>query len=107
MIKGINESKTLTKHISCKYKCKFDGRKRNPNQKWNNNKCWCECKKHHTCEKEYIWYPATYNCEYGKYLAIIIDDSVICDEIVDAETKTILTNFNEKNMICKTQNFYI
>ena len=24
---GINESKTLTKHISCKCKCKFDGRK--------------------------------------------------------------------------------
>ena len=27
MITGINESKTLTKHI-CKCKCKFDGRKR-------------------------------------------------------------------------------
>ena len=25
MIAGINESKTLTKHISCKCKCKFDG----------------------------------------------------------------------------------
>ena len=28
-ITGINESKTLTKHISCKCKCKFDGRKCN------------------------------------------------------------------------------
>ena len=27
MITGINESKELTKHISCKCKCKFDGRK--------------------------------------------------------------------------------
>ena len=26
MITRINESKTLTKHISCKCKCKFDGR---------------------------------------------------------------------------------
>ena len=25
MITEINESKTLTKHISCEYKCKFDG----------------------------------------------------------------------------------
>ena len=25
MITGINESKPLTKHISCKWKCKFDG----------------------------------------------------------------------------------
>ena len=29
MITGINESKTLTKHISCECKCKFDGRKCN------------------------------------------------------------------------------
>ena len=26
MITGINESKTSTKHISCKCKCKFDGK---------------------------------------------------------------------------------
>ena len=36
MITKINESKTLTKHISCEYKCKFDGRKCNLNQKWKN-----------------------------------------------------------------------
>ena len=39
MITVINESKTLTKHISCKCKCKFDGRKCNSDQCWNNNKC--------------------------------------------------------------------
>ena len=38
MITGINELKTLAKHISCKCKCKFDGRKCNSNQKSNNNK---------------------------------------------------------------------
>ena len=26
MVTGINESKTLTKDISCEYKCKFDGK---------------------------------------------------------------------------------
>ena len=31
MIIEINESKTLTKHISCECKCKFDGRKFNSN----------------------------------------------------------------------------
>ena len=39
MITGINESKTLTKHISCKFKCRFHGRKCNSNQWWNNDKC--------------------------------------------------------------------
>ena len=46
MITGINELKVLlatltllTKHISCKRKCKFEGRKCNSNQWWNNYKC--------------------------------------------------------------------
>ena len=33
MIKGINESKALTKHISCECRHKFDGRKCNLRQK--------------------------------------------------------------------------
>ena len=37
MITGINESKTLTKHISCEFKCKLDGRKCNSDQLWNND----------------------------------------------------------------------
>ena len=39
IITGINESKTLTKHISCECKCKLDGTKCNSSQWWNNNKC--------------------------------------------------------------------
>ena len=42
MITVINESKRLTKHISCECKCKFDGRKCKSDQWWNSNKCWCE-----------------------------------------------------------------
>ena len=34
-IRGINESKTLTRHISCECKCKFDGTICNSNQWWN------------------------------------------------------------------------
>ena len=44
MFIGINESKILTKHISCKCKCQFDGIKCNSNENWNNDKCWCKCK---------------------------------------------------------------
>ena len=52
-------------------------------------------KKYCLCE-DYIWNPATCNCENGKYLASIIDDPVItCDEIIE-ETKAAPTNFNEK-----------
>ena len=44
MITEISESKTLTKHISCKCKCNSDDRKFNSNQKWNNDKCRREYK---------------------------------------------------------------
>ena len=97
MITGINESETH----------KFDGRKCNSKQWWNNDKCPCECKKH-ICEKNYIWNPATCTCKNGKYLASIIENSAItCDEIIEGETKTVTTNFNEKNAICKTKKIYI
>ena len=87
IITRINESKTLTKHISCECKCKFDGRKCNSNQKWNNGKCRCKCKKHHFCEKDFVWNPATCSCKNGKHLASITDDSVITHgEIIEEET---------------------
>ena len=79
MITGIKESKALTKHISCEFKCRFDGEKCNSYHWLNNNKCWCECKKFHICEKE-IWNPTTCNCENGKYLASIMDDSFDSDD---------------------------
>ena len=51
MITWKNESKTFTEYISCEYKCKFDERKCNSDQWWNNDKCLCEYKKRHVCEK--------------------------------------------------------
>ena len=38
MITGVNESKTFTKHMSCKCKCNFDIRKCNSDQFWNKDK---------------------------------------------------------------------
>ena len=110
MITGINESETLIRHVSCEFKCRFDDKKCNSDQWWNNDKCCCECKKRHLCEKGYVWNPTTFSCENGKYLANIMDDSaVIFNEIIyaavksyDEETKPFSTNFNEKKATCKT-----
>ena len=71
MIAGINESKTSTEHISCKFKFRFDGRKCN------------------------VCNPYTRNCKNGKYLASIMDNSAImCDKIIQSYEEE--TNFNEK-----------
>ena len=86
MITAINESEILTKHIWCKCKCKFDGKKCKSDQWWNNNKCRCECKKLHECEKDYVWNPARIRYENGKYWASIMDYSaIICDEVIDGD----------------------
>ena len=69
MITEINESKTLTKHISWENKCRFDGRICNSNQKWNNDKCRYKCKnpkEHHACEKDYFWNHAICICKNGE-----------------------------------------
>ena len=87
----INKSKILTNHISCKCKRKFDGRNCNPNQKWNKNKCCCECqnpKEYHMYERRYVCNPAPYNCENRKYTGSIID--ITYDGIIE-ETKFIQT----------------
>ena len=102
MIRWINESKILTKDISCEYKFKLDKRKYNLNQWWNNDKSRYKCKKIHICQKDHIWSPALCNCENGKYFASIMD-KIICDEIIDTKE----TNFDEKNIACKIQSFYI
>ena len=57
MITRTNEWKILTKHISCRRKCKFDGSKCNSDQKRSNDKCWCEYKNsktHQVCKRNYI-----------------------------------------------------
>ena len=95
MITGTNESKTLTKHISPEYKCKFDGTKCKLKQCQKNDKCRCQCKKHYKYQNDYVWNPALCNSENGKYLASIVGDTVIiCNEIIDVKE----TKFNEKNL---------
>ena len=94
LITGINESKTLTNDTSCECKCKFDGRKRNSNQWWNNNQCRCECKKHNVCENDYVWNLATCNYEIEKYLASIMDDlTIIFNEVIWRRNKNYSIKF--------------
>ena len=72
------------------------------------DKCRSESKKHHLCKNNYVWNPATCNCDNGKYLASIMDDSAnICDEIIESYDDEI--NFNEKKQpaACQIPIFYL
>ena len=59
MITGINKLETLTKHISCECKCKFDV--------GMTIKSWCDCKhlKEHQ-KKKNIWNLVAFSCKNGK-----------------------------------------
>ena len=61
-----------------------------------------ECKMHHICQKDYVQNLATCNSDNGNYLANIMN-KIICYETIDFKE----TNFNDKNIICKTQNLNI
>ena len=113
IITGIIESRTLAKRISCKCKFNFDSKKCNSNQKWNNGKCWCECKnpkEQCALQKNYICNTSPYSCENGKYVGSIIDNSVVIFDENMKETKTVSTKSTSKKAVrtkCASSNFYI
>ena len=100
MITGINKSKILKKHISSKCACKFDSRKCNSNQKWNNETCQCEYKNCQRCKEDYSWNPCIY--KNSKDLKKVADDlKIVFDEIISVThslwtnvTSALLTNFH-------------
>ena len=53
MITNKNEAKTIAKHFSCDFKCKFKSTICNLNKKFNNLTCQSECKNYCTCKKDY------------------------------------------------------
>ena len=83
MITNKNEAKTMTKHISCDCKCKFNSTTYNSNHKWNKKTCPYECKNYRWCRNDCSWNHSICICENSKYLKSIGDTSVIeCNEFV-------------------------
>ena len=77
MLTNQNEAKTMTKHISCDCKRKFNSTTCNSNQKWSNKTCQCEHKNYHNCKKDYSWNPSISISENGEYLKGIANTSAI------------------------------
>ena len=67
-------------------------------------------KKIYVCEKDYVWNSATCNCENGKYLASIMNDSAMnylwwSYRIIWWRNKNYSINFNVKKVICNNREF--
>ena len=64
-----NETRHIEWHETCKYKCRLDAGVYNNRQRWNDDKCRCECKElidKGVCDKGSNWNPSNCDCEYGK-----------------------------------------
>ena len=72
-----NETKSIEWHESCKCICRLNAIVCNNKQRWNKNKCRCECREStdkETYDKGFTWNPSNCECEcdescnIGEYL---------------------------------------
>ena len=73
IITNKNETKGMTKNISCDYECNFNSTTCNSNQKWNNKTINANVKIIVHQKKDFSWNPSPCICEKSKYLKSIAD----------------------------------
>ena len=81
-----NETRQIKWHESCKFICRLDKIICNNKQKWNKDKCRCECKKlidKGICDKGYASNPSNCECECDK--ACDVGEYLYTIKIVNAE----------------------
>ena len=65
-----NQTKHIEWHETCKCKCILDASVCNNEQRWNEDKCRCECREElidkERCDKGLVWNASNCNCEFDK-----------------------------------------
>ena len=112
-----NETRFIEWHETCKYQCQFGTNICNNKQRWNKNKCRCECKElidKGMCNKGFIWNPSNCQCEcykacdVGEYLDY---ENCKCrkklvDKLVDECTETVEEVKLAKITLAENENSY-
>ena len=81
MISRRNELKNITFHKSCKCHCLLDEKVCNNKQKWNKDKCRCECLEIKDCENRSFWNVVNCRCEFKKAAKLMMEEE--CKKIID------------------------
>ena len=110
-----NEKRHIKWHESCKCKCRLDASVCNNKQRWNNDKCWCECKElinKGVWDRGYAVNPSNCesecdkSCDFGEYVDYenckcrkrLVDKLVEeCNENIDEAKLTKKALFEHKN----------
>ena len=85
LITGINQSRTLTKHMWFKFECRWDSKK--------SVVVSVKIQKNMVCAKGFICNPSAYSCENSKYVGNFIDEPVFIWDEIRNTTKTVPTRF--------------
>ena len=69
-----NQTRHIEWHQTCKWKCRLDSSVCSNKQRWNTDKCRCECRDElsdkESYEKGFVWNPIDCNCECDKSCGI-------------------------------------
>ena len=83
-----NETRHIEWDETCKYECKFLANACNNKQRWNKDKCRCECKElidKGVCDKGFIWNPSNCECECDKSCDFSMSIQTMNHEYLDYE----------------------
>ena len=86
-----NKTKQIISRESCKCVCRLNPVVCNNKQKWNKDKCRCECLTNKKCNNSKFWNPINCECEYRK--AYLTEE---CEEVIDKETVSINKTITRK-----------
>ena len=112
-----NETRFIEWHETFKCGCKFGANVCNNKQRWNKNKCRCECKElidKGACDRGFIWNPSNCECECDKACDVSEQlDYENCksrkksvDKLVDECTETVEEVKLAKLTLAKNENNY-
>ena len=73
-----NTTKQVEFHESCKCVCKINSRVCSVKQRFNKNKCRCECLVNKKCQNDFVWNYSNCKCEYRKSAKLISEK---CEEM--------------------------
>ena len=75
-----NTTKQVEFHESCKCVCKINSSVCSEKQKFNKDKCRCECLVNKKCQNDFVWNYSNYECESKKAAKLIVEK--VCEEMV-------------------------
>ena len=101
LISRENVLKNVSFHESCKCGCLLDEKVCNNKQKWNKDKCRCECLKIKKCEIGTFFNVINCSCEMKKMAALFVEEEcdVETDEKIECTKNKTITLIKKKEIV--------